>query len=258
MDVSEIVSAFRQRADDLVIANDDEFEFAPADVFAWLSEAEREACLRAGLIYDDETAKICTIQLVDGVDRYKLDPRIVEVQDVWIDRSAQFPGYHRARLRNTDQTNIGYRRFPGPLSGDGRPCRNGDYGQEFFQDPRNILHVRAYSVDGQKLRVYGKPDTTYAANPNFSYLNLEVYRLPLEPITGENDDLEIPAIHHDGLVDWLLFRAFGGKDGEELDDQRSNRAYQIFEARFGERPSASQVRQAAEGRADCTLGYGGY
>lgn len=258
MEVTAIMRAFRQRADDLVTANDGEYEFDPQDALAWLSEAEREACIRASLIFDDTTAKIVNIQLAPGVDRYKLDPRIIEVQDIWIDRSAQFPGYRRKRLARTDQTNIGQRRHPRPPWGDdGRPTRNGDYGQQYFQDPRNILHVIAYSVDGEKLRIYGMPDSTYAGSPGFSFLNLEVYRQPLSCIDDVNEDLEIPAIHHDGLIDWMLYRAFGGKDGEELDDARAVRALQLFTARFGERPDADSMRAAAEGRAWHTQGYAG-
>ena len=48
-------------------------------VFAWLSEAQREACLRGGLLKDASTASICEISVVAGTTTYSVSPLVVKI-----------------------------------------------------------------------------------------------------------------------------------------------------------------------------------
>lgn len=243
MDASQIEQAFRQRADD----NTAPYLFATADVMRWASEAEREACIRAKLIFDRSKPSVCLIAVLPGVTTYRLNPLIIDVAQIYLEREAQYPALKRRRLDRVDQSNANARV---------RRCR--DYGNtiELSDDFGLGQHVRMFSVDGNTLQLYGTPDVTFEASPAVSNLRLEVYRLPLEAITSPSDEPEIPLMHQDGLVDWILYRAFSGVDGEQGDLSRAGAALQLFTQRFGERPSAKQLRMQAEGRRWQTP-YGG-
>lgn len=242
MEGEDFIRTFRQRADDNASPRP---LFSDAQILAFASEAEKEAAFRAKLIFDTSRPSICFIPVLAGVTEYKLDPRIIEVASVRLDRSAQYPGMHPRHLRLVDQSN----------AIRGRRIR--DYGNcaglidEFGLGSRLSL----YAIDGETLRLYGVPDTTYITTPA-SYLRLEVYRLPLEDLSEKFDEFEIPHVHQDGLMDWALYRAYGNKDGEEVDDNRSSLAYARFEQRFGPRKSASAHRMQQEGRR-WTTSYGG-
>jgi hypothetical protein len=243
---ADLIEAFRQRTDDCV----EPHLFPESDILRWASEAEREACLRAKLIFDRTKPSVCLVRVLPGITMYTLHPLIMEVSAVYLDRTAQFPGWQRKRLGNVDQSNAHRHR------------RSRDYGNcgGFVDDFRAGTGVHRYSIDGNTLQLYGTPDsgydpTLYPQTP-YSVLRLEVYRLPLDNIETPADQPEIPAMHQDGLVDWMLYRAYSSKDGEELDDQRATNALALFTQRFGERPSANQVRMQAEGRR-WTTSYGG-
>lgn len=243
MEAADIIAAFRQRADDATAP----YLYTDEDALRWASEAEREACIRANLIFDRSKPSVCFVPVLPGITSYALNPLIVDVAAVYLDRAAQYPGMNRLALDRADQSNQ-----------RARFRRGRDYGNDLgYRDDFGLgTHVRMYSIDGQTLQLYGTPDTTFAAMPSLSYLRLEVYRLPLEAMESPSDEPEIPVVHQDGLVDWMLYRAFSGKDGEELDDRRAVQALTLFTQRFGDRPSANQMRMQAEGRR-WTTQYGG-
>ena len=243
MDAAALEAAFRQRASD----NAQPYIYEHDDVLAWTNEAEREACIRAKLIFDRTKPSVCQVQLAAGVTSYQLNPLIIDVGTVWLDRSAQYPGWRRHCLDRVDQSNA-RARF--------RRCR--DYGNDIgWTDDFGLGNqVKMYSVDGNTLQIYGTPDATYDPTPYYSYLNLEVYRLPVEDMVDGSDEPEIPLMHHDGLVDWLLYRAWAGIDAEANVSARAGDALALFTQRFGERPSAKQMRMQAEGRSWKTP-YGG-
>lgn len=243
MQASDLIEAFRQRANDVAAVQ----LFDEVDVLRWASEAEREACIRAKLIFDRTKPTICFINVAPDVTTYTINPLITEVSAVYLERSAQYPGMHRKQLDRVDQSNSRARY---------RRCR--DYGNNYaIGDDFGLgAHVAMYSIDGYALQLYGTPDTTFAPSPAVSFLRLEVYRLPLVDMADPSDEPEIPLMHQDGLVDWMLYRAFTGVDNDENAVQRGVLALQLFEQRYGPRPSANQTRMQAEGRRWQTP-YGG-
>lgn len=222
MEVAQIVSLFRQRVDDLKTP----YLYAEPDILAWLSEAQREAAVRARLLFDD-SSDLVTIQILPGVRRYKLDPLIFEVEAVSRDRSPQYPGQTPIRYVLADTTAI--------------PVR-GDYQNDFY---RGSPQVQGDFIDFGFL-----PDVSYTGLPPgaYSFMRLEAYRLPLADIEALDDDLEIAQVHHDGLIDWLLYRAYMTKDSEAGDNPRSADGYALFESRFGPRPTANSLRMRSEKR----------
>ena len=221
MEASQIIADFRREADD----NVSPYHNSPETVLAWLSEAEREAAVRARLIYDRSTPGIARVDLVPGQSEYALSPLWFDIDEVYLDRSDLLPGYRPKRLCRHDTRQV-----------QGRDLHR----------PSSNLH--GYAIDGQKLTVFPVPDTSYGAAMYPSKLLLGGYRLPLYDIEDLSDEPEIPVVHHDGLVQWMLYRCYSQVDTELYDQDRGARAYNIFESRFGERPSANALRMQAEGR----------
>lgn len=243
MQASDLMQAFRQRANDIV----EPYLYEDDDLLRWASEAEREACIRADLIFDRTKPTVCLIPVVAGITSYQMNPLITKVAATRLDRALQYPGWRCHWLNRVDQSNA-WKRV--------RRCR--DYGNDIgFTDDYGLgTRLAMYSVDGNTLQIYGTPDDTFLISPFLSYLRLEVYRLPLEDMSGPEDEPEIPVMHQDGLVDWMLYRAFTGVSADEEQTRRGALAMQTFTQRYGDRPSANQMRMQAEGRSWRTP-YGG-
>lgn len=69
-------------------------------------------------------------------------------------------------------------------------------------------------------------------------LRMSVRRLPKHQMSADGDEPEIRAEHHMGIVQWMLYRAFGITDADMFDSQRSAAALAEFEREFGTRSSA--------------------
>jgi hypothetical protein len=70
-----LIDQFRRDARDLV----EPYLCDTKDVVAWLNEAETEACIRARLLFDDETTAICELAVVADDRDLSTDPRITEI-----------------------------------------------------------------------------------------------------------------------------------------------------------------------------------
>ena len=101
MDAAALVALFRQRADDAVAPH----LFATDWLLGVLSEAEKEACLRARLIWDESSAFL-SVPLVADQATYALDPRIDRIA-----RVAFFPAGVGLRPRDLELTGVGEAAF---------------------------------------------------------------------------------------------------------------------------------------------------
>lgn len=218
MDAAALVAAFRQRADDAT----EPYHYADADLYRWLTEAEKEACLRARLIYDD-TSAFLEIPLSDGVGDYALSPLVDRIVTVTLTPSVW-----------------------------GRPVQLCLTGVDQMRGELVGLPRLAGRI-GQFLRVWPRPAAEVAATTT---LRIAAYRFPQFAIEADADEPEIPEEHQDGLVDWLLYRAYSTKDGELEDPSRAQAALAEFTARFGERPTADVLRRHRE-RRRVTTRYSG-
>lgn len=246
MEARQIIDDFRREADDRV----EPYHASNEDCLAWLSEAEREAALRARLIYEHVNADLCAIQVVPNQASYSIDPRWFAVEAVALDRTASMPGSEIKPLApiNTLQAATRGVRVGGSMP----PIPN----QPWWFYGKGNSRVEAFSIDGQTLTLFCTPDTTFDVSQRPAAIHLAGYRLPLYDLEDLADEPEIPAMHHDGLVHWLLYRNFSRKDLELQDDQRAMRALAMFEQRFGPRPSAVQLRKFAERRRWTTVPNG--
>jgi hypothetical protein len=221
---AELVHAFRQRSDDLVTAGG-EYLYGSTDLYRFATEGETEACLRAKLLYDTTSSFLrCTV--VAGTSSYALDPRVDRIDRVVLTLTS---GGRPKDLRIVGIDHIHDR--ADWHSQTGRPCL-------------------AAHVD-RRLVLWPTPTAAYVGT-----VQLHAYRLPKYPIEDDGDEPEIPVEHHEGLVDWMLFRAYSTKDGEAGDPERAAAAERAFTIRFGPRPDADTLRRHRE-RRRVTTRYGG-
>lgn len=211
MDLSELIVEYRRRAADNAtppIVSDTECARSA-------TEGEKEACLRGRLLYDDSTD--FDVAITAGQTSITLDPLILEVT------AASF--LPTGSTQATELTLCGMDWIRDRCDWQTLSCSR----------PWRIAQLR------DTLRLYPLPSVA-------GTLSLAVYRLPANPIESTDDEPEIPVQHHDGLVDWMLYKAFSTKDSELEDAKRAADALALFEQRFGERNNADVQRRHVERR----------
>lgn len=209
MDAAGLIHTFRQRADDAV----EPYLWQDVDLFAWATEAEREACVRARLIWDAASGFL-TFPLVPGQQAYAIDQRIDHIERVSVTLDAGGRPYDLC-LTGID----GIQARPDWASRRGRP--------EMAARVGNSLHL--WPTPGRA-----------------GSLSIACYRHPLAAMEMDSDEPEIASEHHESLVDWMLYRAYSTKDSETEDPQRAELALARFTANFGERNSADVTRRHRE------------
>lgn len=213
MDLSELIVAFREDADDA-----GGFQlYDDTQAARWAAEGELEAALRARLLRDD-SSDFTSIAVLAGQAIVELDPAIFAID------TAAFT----------------------PTAG-GRPSELDLVGMDWIEDqcdwrskscsrPGALAHY-----ERSRARIWETPSVA-------GTLALAVYRLPLNPIEDPDDEPEIAVEHHRNLVDWMLYRAYGMKDSEQYDVARSAAALARFEVNFGTRDTANVMRRHRERR----------
>jgi hypothetical protein len=237
--VDDLVCTFRQRAGDNALPHLWHTSF----LYQVASEAEREACVRARLIWD-ETSSFLTIPIVADQPIYALDQRIDRIERVTF-----FP----TTGRPWDLILAGIDRIEQQRGGHlytGWDWHTG-YGNDSDWQRRKGRPEYAVRLENT-LRLWPMPHGNYGSGT----IQIACYRYPLDAMETPVDEPEIPVENHDGLVDWMLYRAYSTKDQDDQDDQRALGALATFNARFGERPSADVLRRHREKRR-VTTRYGG-
>lgn len=201
MTLSEMIQQARVLSDDLV----EPHLVSRTKYVVWANQAEREACRRSRALLDSTTTAICQIALVNGTPTYALDARILFVR----------------RVKLTD-VSVPLGRVSRKTLDEGRPGWEDETGQPTHYVP---------DMGTGLLRPYPTPDASYTAN-------LVVVRLPLADMEDGDDEPELPARSHDGLVDWMLHRAYSMPDSEIYSPKKSAEHEARFIAEFGKRSSA--------------------
>lgn len=222
MEVSALLAEYRRRADDRAGKKHTSDE----EAIRFAAEAEREAAIRARLLRDSETDGVAVYTASEGGSIVQLSKLVFLIDAA------------------TFQPASGGRARPLYLSGMDEIRTYCDW------ETRSETFVQAIAqIDRYNVRLF--PSARAGGT-----LRLSVYRLPLAPLEGIYDEPEIAEEHHDGLVDWMLYRTWSAKDSEQEDPRRAAQALADFTERFGERPTAGQMRMLQERRRTTTR-YGG-
>jgi len=185
------------------------------------NEAQNEANLRARYLVESANPRVCQITLVAGQAEYSLHPAII------VARRFEFvpaqTGWQPITLRRTTFDALDHE-DPHWTGFTGRPT--------------------AVVLDLQRGRF--RLDRTPTVD-TLGTIKLTAWRRPLdsELLEEPGDEPVIPADQHPELVHWILHKAYMRKDAETFDRDLSDRHLQTFEAYFGPRPTAAQIRAMA-------------
>lgn len=212
MTLQQLIDQFRSDVDDRI----EDYLFSDADVIGWLNEAEREAALRANLIFDATTSAVCEIAVTAGTNVYPMHSAIFVIE------RASFLA-DGADAEDAVVLDIVGRLELNRLRPNWRTTE---------EAPSTLI------VDDKTVQIGCLPSEN-------GTLSLEVYRAPLTPmVLGDGDPMspEIALEHHRHLVEWAKYRAFSRPDAEVFDPKRAEQAEAIFTRQFGPRPDADQRR----------------
>jgi hypothetical protein len=208
MNLNELIIAAQNQADEIVDKPD--LLWSLAEWAEHANDAENEACIRANLIID-KSSSMTSIPVLSGIATYSIDERIIKIKRVKL-LSGTEPLVKTSR-RVLDAT---------------YPNWEADTGA-----------VRSWLPDDtNKVTLYKSPITG-------TTMNFMVSRLPENPMTLANkltESPEIDAMYHQGLVDWMLHRAYSKQDSETLDKGKAKEHLTRFVKRFGERPPAGAFK----------------
>lgn len=222
MNLELLRAQFRIESDDKITP----YLWADESVDQWLNDAVEEAAVRALLIHDVATPAVCQVPVVAGVAVYPLHASIINITRAAFTATGDTQEYELwgTTEYELDRIEPGWRKLE--------------------ETPRAFIHK----------------DTTIRLSrlPIAGVLDLEVNRLPLEPMVNDTDEPEIAGVHHRHLVLWALHKAFSVPDSETVDPIRAERAEREFTAAFGPRPDADARRRQEYSRphhnAACWMG----
>lgn len=208
MNLGQLRGAAREMLRDHV----EPFFFSDTTLDARLNEAEREACIRAKLIYD----AAFSVALIAEQSTYDLAATAAGSRFFLFDHFS-LGGAHTFRtLLPSTEHQMSMRRAGWEDADSGAP------------------EVVLLDQAPRKIRLWPAPDSDFAGVS----LRLRGFRLPLADMTANTDAPEIEPIWHEPLLDWVLYRCYATNEWDVYDPARSERHLAAFERRFGVRPSA--------------------
>ena len=176
-----------------------------------INEAQRQACNRANLIYDDATPKYTRITLVSGKAGYPLNPKLTVIEDIILNGK---------RIRKKTKENL-------------------DSQVPWWRTDSGMLNKETYClIQGRTLRFTPIPDAVDAG----AIVYLETYRLPDEDLMTLSDEPEIPEENHRDLIYWVLHECYKKQDSDSFNQEKSDYYLQRFNEIFGPYVTA-RVRQ---------------
>lgn len=202
-----------------LLAGDDDRLWSDVTLARYINEAYRRFARETLIIWDATTPELTQVFLQPGVTLYPLNPAALSVRSV---------RYH------TDAVDL-------PRASHTRLDTYVGATQDQFFDVNTASELapgrpRAWTVDEElqggpntpiTLRVYPKPSTDEAGN----VLYLRVSRLPLEPLTLDNEDaeLEIPEDYHLDILNWAAYRAYSNHDADGGDATAAEKHKKAFD-----------------------------
>lgn len=195
MDLGELICTYRDEADDKA----EPYFCSDERLTRYANEAQVEAARRAFLLADSSSS-MCTVSYAAEDATITLDPLIIGV------RSARIGG---------DPLGL--------VTAEHQACHWPAWQTDTLRaQPQRLVR----GLDTGKLHLYPRPAIG-------GTISLSVFRLPLKKMVSLNSKPEIREEWHQGLVNWMLHRAFGRRDADRFDPALSAEALARFEAEFG-------------------------
>ena len=178
-----------------------------ASLIRFFAEAERQACNRSNLIYDDSTTAVVEVTLVDGQATYALSQKITYIETVLFEGNNVV---HKTK-EELDREVTDWRTITG-MTGN---------------------TINAF-VRGRNIRFSPIPDATDAGK----IVYLEVYRLPVTDVNSVDDTFEIDTEYQRDLIYHVLYECYSKRDEDTEQLQRAQFYRAKFEEIFGNYVSA--------------------
>jgi hypothetical protein len=174
-----------------------------------LNDAEEQACRRAYVLIDKDTASVCQLTLSASVGSFTYHSRILQIRRITIG-SADYP-LKQALVPELDEACGAWWSVQGV--------------------PEN------YVIETQgRIIFYPMPQSLDTAT-------MEVARLPLNSMNVSGSCVpEIPEMYHRDLLIWGKRVAYLKPDSDTFNKELADAAEQEFTARFGPLPSAKEER----------------
>ena len=216
MRVRDLVSIIRE--DYLNDVKAQKYLHSDASLLRKFSEAEKQACSRADLIFDSTTSEFSRITLVSGVSAYNFSSKIISIGDVV---------YTGKVLEKRSRDGLD-RDFP------------------FWRTDAGLTNFDiSYCISGRSIQLNRIPADVEAG----TYLYLEVYRLPSVSLQDLNQEFEIPEEHQRSLIYWVLHECYKKQDSDIFDQDKSDYYLARFTQEFGRPISAIQRQHNLESTA---------
>ena len=204
MNGSALLTEFRDLSQDTV----EPYLWDDTFVLGKLNEAEREAADRARLLFDETTTTVVDIAVTAQTATYATSPLIIDIaRAFWVVDGESSP-LHLYDRHEMDRLRDDWR-------------TESDTPNGLIWDGAMVTLNRVPTVDGT--------------------VHLEVYRWPAADFTVATSP-EIPAVHHQELVSWALFRAFSVPDADGANPELAGVYLGRFERYFGRKRGANLRR----------------
>jgi hypothetical protein len=207
-------------------------------------EAERQACNRANLIYDDSTAAYAQIALKNGVSTYTINAKVNVLEHVGLN-GVELVKKSKSELdyRNpTWRAQAGLKNKTVQYSMRGRdlriiPTPDASVDATFVETSAPISGMVAndtwWDSANSQLYKYSGGVWTLDANATLGTLQLETYRQPAADTILTTYTPEIPSESHHDLIYWVLHEAFSKPDMDQFDPGRAALYLATFNQKFG-------------------------
>jgi len=228
VNTTELLELFRADINDVALPN----LWSDEEIFAYMSDAYMQFWRLVEGIGDMTSDEATLVVAAEGEEFSDLHPSILHIREA-----------HRvADARKLVVTNA--QQLPLLTSGS-------DYGNTrslLMDATQGIPAVAVIGLERNKVRWCPVPDQDYD-------VRLLVYRLPLEGITGDNQELEeLDAMHHIHLLKWMRSLAYQKQDAETFDRGKSAEAESRFREYCGQVKREWDRYRAKPG----FTAYGGY
>jgi len=216
MNSTDLLGVFRDEMAD----TEAPYLWSDAMLRRYLDDAQKVFCRKTEGIEDSSTPAITRLDIQAGVEWYATDKRILKVRKAFDTATGR-----ELPIVNMERAGAEGIRF------DGRAAP---------------IKALVAGLEKHKLRAWPKPSAG-------ATIDLSVFRLPLEPITGPDQDLELDDQHHLALLLWMKHRAYGKEDAETFNRAKS----EDYEARFYLYCAEARKEQERARRVTGTVLYGG-
>lgn len=195
------------RCDYLEDTNADKYLWSDHSLLRKFSEAERQACNRGNLIYDDSTPQYTQIKLVNGKASYAFDSKLTIIENIFINGTEVI-------RKSKDELSL--------------------YSPTWRTDTGMLGKTVMAVISGRTIRFTPEPDAIDAG----TIVTLEVYRLPDAEIISMHQEPEIPAENHRDLIYWVLHECYKKQDADSFNQEKSDYYLKRFNEIFGDYVSA--------------------